>query len=126
MKTSITFLALMVFFSTSAFAKIIIAKNQLFIQTKTGEVPLMSVNDQIKAKKISNIKIYGNGSAHLISFATNKDVVKLYSVDEKGFIYAIEPFASYTVATTEADGKFQFNEVPGRKYIVDSKGFFFH
>ena len=124
MKTTMTFLALTVLVSTSAFAGIITSKNQYFIQTKLGDVPLMAVNKQLKEQSISNIKTYGN--AHLISFATNKDTVKLYSVDQKGFIYNIEPYSSYTVASTDESGKFQFNEVPGRKFIVNSKGFYFH
>lgn len=126
MKNLMTLLSLSVFFSTSAFAKIIVNKNLLYIQTSTEVAPLTTVNDLIKQNSISNLKMYGNGSAHIISYAIKKDVVKLYSVDEKGFTYAIEPFSSYNVSNTDEQGKFQFNEIPGRKFVVDSKGFFLY
>jgi hypothetical protein len=126
MKNLITLLSLSVFFSTSVFAKIVVDKNLLYIQTSTETVPLSTVNDMIKQNAISNLKMYGNGSAHIISYAVKKDVVKLYSVDEKGFTYAIEPFSSYNVSNTDEEGKFQFNEIPGRKFIVDPKGFFIY
>ena len=126
MKTSVVLLTLSFLLPTSIYAKIISSNDLYYIQTRKGNVPVMSVNKMISEKNISNIKIYGNGMPHLISFAKKNGPVKLYSVDEIGYIYSIEPFTSYTVSTTEDDGQFQFNEVPGRKYNVDSKGFFFH
>jgi|GEM_PF-6034368 len=126
MKTSLALLTLAFLLPSSIYAKIISSNDLYYIQTRKGNVPVMSVNKMISEKTISNIKIYGNGMPHLISFATKNGPVKLYSVDERGFIYSIEPFTSFTVSTTEDNGQFQFNEVPGRKYNVDTKGFFFH
>lgn len=126
MKTSLALLILAFLLPSSIYAKIISSNDLYYIQTRKGNVPVMSVNKMISEKTISHIKIYGNGMPHLISFATKNGPVKLYSVDERGFIYSIEPFTSFTVSTTEDNGQFQFNEVPGRKYNVDTKGFFFH
>lgn len=124
MKTTLALLALSAIFSTSAFAKIVMKKNQYFIETKRHATPLSLVNELVKKDQITRVKVYGN--AHLISYATKEGPVKLYSVDEKGFTYAIEPFSTYSVSNIEKNGKFQFNEVPGRKYVVDAKGFFIH
>jgi len=126
MKKSLTMLTLMTFFATSAYAKVFIHKDKYFIKTLQGGTPLLSVNELLKEESISRIKIYGNGNAHLISFSKNNGPEKLYSVDENGFTYAIEPFTSYSVSSAEEDGRFQFNEIPGRKYRVNSKGFFLY
>ena len=126
MKNFTPFLSLLILFSFSAFAKITTSKDNYFIQTPEGDIPLMSVNAMVKEKTISKISLYGNGSANLISYATKNGPVKLYSIDAKGFTYSIEPFASYTVTNTDPDGKFQFKEVPKRKFFVDSKGFFLY
>lgn len=126
MKTTLTLLALSMVLSTSAFAKIVSAKGEYFVESKSGKQPLMSVNEMIRKNTISNIKTYGDGNANLISFSEKKGPVMLYSVDEKGFIYSIKPFSGYTVSDVDADGKFKFAEVPNRKYVVDAKGFFFY
>ncbi|MBA2403822.1 MAG: hypothetical protein H0V66_03545 [Bdellovibrionales bacterium] len=126
MKKLVTFLALSLVLMSSAFAKIVLVKNQYFINSRAGEVPMSLVNTMIKNNTITNINLYGNGNVHLISYSTKNGPVKLYSVDEKGFTYAIEPFSSYSVSSTEPNGKFSFNEVPGRKYTVNSKGFFLY
>ena len=124
MKTFLVLTILSLFFSTFAQAKIIISKNLYYIENKSGNVPLLSVNTMVNEKTISKTVIYG--SAHLISFAVKNGPVKLYSIDEKGFTYSLEPFASYTVSSTDENGKFQFKEVPGRKYFIDAKGFFLY
>lgn len=124
MKNFITFIASSLLLSQIAFAKITTAKDNYFIQTSQGDIPIILVNTMIKEKKISAIMLYGD--ANLISYATKDGVVKLYSVDAKGFTYSIEPFASYNVTSTELDGKFQFKEKPDRKYFVDAKGFFLY
>jgi hypothetical protein len=121
MKFTLILLALSLHLSTSAFAKITTAKDNYFLQTPQGDVPLISVNTMIEEKNISKIVLYGN--SNLISFATKNGPVKLYSIDAKGFTYSIEPFTSYTVTNSFDDGKFQFKEIPNRKYFVDAKGF---
>ena len=126
MKTFVILLVLSILLSATANAKVIISKDIYYIENKNGNIPLLSVNAMIKEKSISKIVLYGNGSANLISFATKNGPVKLYSIDEKGFTYSIEPFASYNVTSTDQDGKFEFKEVPKRKYYIDAKGFFFY
>lgn len=126
MKTTLTFLALLTVLSTSAFAAIVTSKGEYFVETKSGKQPIMSVNEMIQKNTISNIKIYGNGRANLISFSEKKGPVMLYSVDEKGFVYSIKPFNGYTVTEVDANGKFKFSEVPNRQYVVDAKGYFFY
>ena len=120
----IPLLSLSLLFSQLSFAKITTTKDLYYITTSKGEIPLISVNTMIQEKTISKISLFGN--ANLISFATKDGAPKLYSVDEKGFTYSIEPFSTYTVKSVGEDGKFQFKEVPGRKYTVDAKGFFFY
>lgn len=107
-------------------AKIIKEKYDFLIVTKKGESPIFMVNKLIKEKSVSRIKIYGNGDIHLLSFAKDGEEEKLYSVDDKGYIYAIDPFSSFTVSKVEKDGGFQFKEKPGVKYKVSSNGFFLH
>ena len=126
MPKTLTLVSFMVLVSTSAFAKIVTEKGQFYIESKQGKSALLNVNELIKKKAVSKVKMYGEGKANIISFAKNDGPETLYSVDEKGFIYAIKPFSSYSVSHVDADGKFQFKEVPKRKYVVDSKGFFFY
>lgn len=124
MKKIILLLSLPFLLTNPSFAKIIIDKDYYFIQTKQGDIPIMKVNTLLENKNINSIKIYGN--ANLISFATKGDPIKLYSIDEKGFTYSIEPFASATITAVENDGKVQFKEFPNRKYFIDPKGFFLY
>jgi len=126
MKKTLTLITLGVILSTSAFAKIVAVDGQYFIESKQGKSALVSVNELIKNKSVTNVKLYGEGKANLISFSKSDMPETLYSVDEKGFIYSIKPFATYTVSSVDADGKFQFKEVPKRKYTVDAKGFFIY
>lgn len=126
MKTSLSLLALSLIFSTSAFAKIVKEKNRLFVESKNSKTPIHMVNTLLKEKKISKLKTYNNGKVHVISFAKHDGPEKLYSVDEKGYIYSIEPFSNYSISNVDENGKFQFKEVPNRKYIVDAKGFFLY
>lgn len=125
MKAVLMILALSLL-TSSSFAKIISTDDKFFITTKDGQIPLSSVNDMLKSKTISKIKLYGDGSAHIISFAKKKGPMKLYSVDEKGFIYSIKPFSEYSVTKVDENGKFSFQEDPKRKYTVSPKGFFFY
>lgn len=126
MKKTLTLLTLSAILSTSAFAKIVTENGQYFIESKQGKAALLSVNDLVKKKAALKVKTFGEGKANLISFSNDGGPETLHSVDEKGFIYAIKPFSSYTVTNVDADGKFQFKEVPKRKYVVDAKGFFFY
>lgn len=123
---NLTFLSLSLLISTSALAKIVSDNGQYFVETKDGKKPLMNVNDMIKKKTISKVKIYGDGKVNLISFAKDDGPMQLHSVDEKGFIYNIEPFSKYEVTEVFSDGKFTFKEAPNRKYTVNSKGLFLY
>ncbi len=125
MKTSLSLIALSLVLSTSAFAKIVKEKNRLFIETSTSKSPIHMVNSMIEKKAISKLKMYDSGKVHLLSFSKHNGPTRLYSVDEKGYIYSIEPFSNYEVSNVE-NGKFQFKEVPNRKYVVDAKGFFLY
>lgn len=126
MKTSLSLLTLSLVLSTSAFAKIVKEKDRLFVETRNSKTPIHMVNQLIKEKKISKLKTYENGKVHVLSFSKHDGPVKLYSVDEKGYIYSIEPFSNYSISHVDDNGKFQFNEVPNRKYVVDAKGFFLY
>jgi len=112
--------------SSAAFAKITIEKNQLYIETNSVKAPLLVVNQMLKEKSISNLKTYEKGNIHLVSFAKKDGAVKLYSVDEKGFIYDIAPFSSYSVSSTDEKGRFEFAEIPNRKYTISPKGFYLY
>lgn len=126
MKTMLSTLLLSLSLISIVEAKIIRENDEFSIETKKGVAPIFMVNKLIKENAISKIKIYGNGSIHLLSFAKDGESEMLYSVDEKGYIYAIKPFSSYTVSNIESDGKFEFKEKPGMKYKVTASGFFLH
>lgn len=126
MKTMISTLFLLASLIPAVQAKIIQQNDEFAIETKKGVAPIFMVNKLIRENSISRIKVYGNGNVHLLSFAKNGESEMLYSVDEKGFIYSIKPFSSYTVSKVEADGMFQFEEKPGIKYKITSSGFFLH
>lgn len=126
MRTEITLLTFLLLISTSSFARIVHNQDKMFIEHGGNRVPLESVNLLIKDNKISKIKLYGEGRAHVISFAKKGDSEKLYSVDEKGFIYSLDPFTNYQVKDVYEDGRLSFQEVPGRKYKISSKGFFLY
>lgn len=122
-----TFLFVFLFiFSLPVFAKISIDNHQLFIDSSSGNVPLFLVNDMLKHQLISNLKLYEKGNIHLISFSKKGGEVKLYSVDEKGYVYDIAPFSKYSISSTDKEGKFEFKEVPGKKYSITPKGFFLY
>jgi hypothetical protein len=122
-----TFLFVFLFIlSLPVFAKISIDNHQLFIDSSSGNVPLFLVNNMLKDQLISKLKLYENGQIHLISFSKKGGEVRLYSVDEKGYIYDIAPFSKYSIRATDKDGKFEFAEVPGRKYSVTPKGLYLY
>lgn len=126
MKTALTLISFLLLISTSSFARIVHSQDKMFIEHDGNRVPLETVNILIKDKKISKIKLYGEGKAHVISFAKKGESEKLYSVDEKGFIYSLDPFTNYRVKDVHDDGRISFQEVPGRKYKISSKGFFLY
>lgn len=112
--------------STSAFSAIISEKGKLYIRSKNGKAPIIKVNDLLEKEQVKNLKLFGNGDVNLLSFKTDKTDEKLYSVDEKGFIYSIEPFASYDVTRVHQDGKVEFKQEPKKKYRINEKGFFLY
>lgn len=122
MKCLFLFAALLI--SVSAFAKIITVDNRVYLRSKGKQVPVFLVNSLIEKGEVSKLKLYGDGEVHMISFAKSGEKEKLYSVDEKGFMYTIEPFSSYEVSTVENDGRFRFKQVPKKKFRVNEKGFF--
>ena len=122
----ILFFVFIFIFSFSAWTKISIKNHQLFIDTFSESAPLFLVNNMLKNQLISNLKLYENGNIHLISFSKKGGEVKIYSVDEKGYIYDIAPFSKYSISLTDKQGKFEFAEIPGRKYSISPKGFFLY
>lgn len=92
----------------------------------SSSFPLTLVNNMLKQQLISKVKIYEDGNIHLISFSKKGEKVKIYSVDEKGFIYDISPFSKYSISSTNKQGQFEFSEEPGRKYTVNPEGFFLY
>jgi hypothetical protein len=126
MKTAFTLFTFLILISSSSFARIVHTQDKIFFEQWGNRVPLETINRLITEKKISKIKLYGEGKAHVISFAKKGEKEKLYSVDEKGFIYSLEPFTNYKIKDVHEDGKFSFHEVPGRNYKVSPKGFFLY
>ena len=111
--------------SLSLFAAITSEKGKYYITSKNGKAPLLKVNELLSNKKIKNVKIYDNGRINAISFKNGKER-KLYSVDSKGFIYSIAPFSKYDISKVHTNGKFEFKQIPNRKYTVNEKGFFLY
>lgn len=126
MKVSLASLAALLMLSLSAFGKIVVQDDKLYVESKGNRVPLGLVNSMIQEKSISDIKLYANGKIHMISFSKNGEREKIYSVDEKGFVYSIEPFSSYSVSRVDQDNLIHFKEVKNRRYKINSKGFFLY
>lgn len=126
MKFSLTFFALLFVLKSTAFAKIVMIDNRVFLRNEGKQVPVLLVNELIEKDKVKKVNLYNGGRLHLLSFSVGKDAEKLYSVDESGFMYSIEPFSKYKVDRVSDNGTFQFREFPGRSYRVTEKGFFVH
>lgn len=126
MTYKVQLIMVLMIFSTMSFAKIIKKSDQLYVKSSHGEEPITLVNNLMKEGSISKITIFANGSINLLSFAKKGGSEKIYSVDEKGFAYAIEPFASYTIEKMTQDGRFQFHQRPAKQYYVNAEGFFLH
>jgi len=106
-------------------SKIVNQNGEFFVVNNQERIPIFIVNQLIEKGELSRIKLYGAGSAHLISFKKNNDKEeKLYSVDEKGFIYSISPFTDYSVTDVDELGNFKFRETQNKKFFINPKGFF--
>jgi hypothetical protein len=112
--------------STSLFAKIVKKEDGLYIESKESQSPIESINHLVRLGSVKKLTIYGNGNINLVSFAKGNGPLKLYSVDLKGFIYAIEPFSSYRISEVHPDGSFRFQEFPNRKYKINDQGYFLY
>ncbi len=126
MKSSLLFAVFLLCFSSVSFGKIIYVDGKVFVQSKGKQAPLAMVNNLIDDSKVSAVKLYADGKINAISFAKKNEKEKLYSVDEQGYAYAIEPFASYHVKKADQRGFITFKEHPRRKYRVNEKGFFIY
>ncbi len=126
MKTVLTFFALLMVLKSAAFAKIVMIDDKVFLRKDGRQVPVFVVNELIEKDKVKKVNLFGEGKVHLISFAKKNEKEKLYSVDEQGYIYSIEPFADYKVDKIVDGSRFVFQQAPGKKYRVTDKGYFVH
>jgi hypothetical protein len=100
--------------------------DRLYLRKDGKQVPVFLVNEFIDKKKVKKVNLFDGGKVHIVSFAIKGDREKLYSVDDQGYIYSIEPFSKYSVDKITEDGSFVFKEVPGKQFRVTGKGFFVH
>jgi hypothetical protein len=126
MKKNFGFCLFLMFLASSAFAKIVLIEDKLFLRHQGKQLPLLMVNELISKKEISKVKLFGGGDIRLLSFAKKGESEKLYSVDEKGFVYAIEPFTTYEVTQVDEKGMIHFKQKPGKRFRIDPNGFFLH
>jgi hypothetical protein len=126
MNKTLALIPMLALFTFSAYAKVVFTKDRLYLQKKGEQLPLSFVNEMIENKAISKIKLYGGGDVRMISFAKEDDKEKIYSVDEKGYVYSIEPFTSYSVSKVNSNGTVEFKQQPGRKYRISKEGFFLY
>ncbi len=124
MKSALTFIALLIVLKSTAFAKIVMIDDKVYLRKDGQQIPVFVVNELIEKEKVKKVHLFGDGKIHLISFAEGKDAEKLYSVDDKGFIYSIAPYSKYRVKDVIDNERFVFQEVPGKRYRVTGKGFF--
>ena len=124
MKSALTFIALLIVLKSTAFAKIVMIDDKVYLRKDGQQIPVFVVNDLIEKEKVKKVHLFGDGKVHLISFAEKGEKEKLYSVDDKGYIYAIEPYAKYKVSKVVDKERFVFQEVPNKQFRVTSKGFF--
>lgn len=107
-------------------AKIINREGVFYLGSGSESTPIIMLNELIQQKKVSQIILYAQGSIHLLSFAKEGEKPKLYSVDAKGFIYALDPYMNYEIKKINSNGTFEFKQRPGLSYHVSSKGFYLH
>lgn len=120
-------LALSFLIANVSWAKVVISKDQLFLETTAGRTPISSLNTLIEKREVKNLKLHGDGLAHVVSFSKKKgEPVKNYSIDHRGFIYDIEPFSNYTVSKVHPNGDIEFKETPGKRYKITSEGYYIY
>lgn len=124
MKSALTFIALLIVLKSTAFAKIVMIDDKVYLRKDGQQVPVFVVNELIEKEKVKKVHLFGEGRIHLISFAEEGEKEKLYSVDEKGYIYAIEPYSRYRVSKVVDKERFVFKEEPKKNFRVTNKGFF--
>lgn len=112
--------------SPAVLAKITTHNHRYYVQVKNRMAPIHLLNTLIENREVSAIKIYANGNIHMISFAKKDGVEKVYSIDEKGYMYAIEPFSHYQVSRIDKKNMIQFAQVPHKKFFINSDGFFIY
>jgi hypothetical protein len=96
----------------------------IYVQKDQKEKEIFLVNQLIKKGELSNLTLYHNGGLNLISFKTNLNNKKLYSVDSKGFIYDIKPYSDYQIAEIYPSLHFKFKELPKKIFWIDDNGYF--
>ena len=126
MNKTLAIIPVLAFLTFSSYAKVVFTKDRLYLQKKGEQLPISFVNEMIENKAISKIKLYGGGDIRLISFAKEDSKEKLYSVDEKGYVYSIEPFTSYSVSKVNSNGTVEFKQQPGKQYRINKDGFFLY
>jgi hypothetical protein len=126
MKSFLFIFSLFILLMNSLQAKIINREGVFFLGSGSESTPIIMLNELIQQKKVSQIILYAQGSIHLLSFAKEGEKPKLYSVDAKGFIYALDPYMNYDVSKVNSNGTFEFKQRPGLSYHVSSKGFYLH
>ncbi len=124
MKSVLTFVALLIVMKSSAFAKIVMIDDKVYLRKDGQQIPVFVVNELIEKDRVSKVHLFGDGNVHLISFAQKGDLEKLYSVDEKGYIYAIEPYSRFKVSKIVDGERFVFEELPKKNFRVTNQGFF--
>ena len=124
MKSALTFISLLIVLKSTAFAKIVMIDDKVYLRKDGQQVPVFVVNELIEKEKVKKVNLFGDGKVHLISFAAKGEEEKLFSVDNKGYIYAIEPYTKYRVSKVLDKDHFVFKEVPKKKFRITDKGFF--
>ncbi|HLW57275.1 MAG TPA: hypothetical protein VKY27_07815 [Bacteriovoracaceae bacterium] len=117
-------LMLSVLVANVSWAKVVISKDQLFLETTAGRTPLSSLNTMLEKREVKKLKLHGDGKAHIVSFAKKNGDVRNYSIDHRGFIYDIEPFSKYTITKVHPNGDIEFKETPGKRYKITSEGYY--
>lgn len=126
MKSAFFFIVLILGLQSLAFGKVVMVDDRVYIRKDGRQIPVFLVNELIEKRRVKKVNLFGEGKAHLISFAIKGESEKLYSIDDQGFIYAIEPYSKYNVNKVTDSGDFAFREMPGKMFKVTDKGFFIH
>lgn len=127
MKSILFLFSVFFLLTSSAQARVVLVEDKLYLREEGKQIPIFLVNEMIKKKEISKVKLYGGGKINVISFSKGDEKERVYSIDKKGYIYAIEPFANYEIAEVDVEsGHLRFKEEPKRKYRVTAKGFFLY